>query len=424
MLWYVINLFIILIFIALFVIFRKSNKRWSKINDYLGMVNNTVNSIRYGNLSTKMGKIEHPNYKNLTDSINRMVETLNDREKMIIEYQNELTNQNKFLESVINSLSDGILIIDENYNILRVTPKIADWFKEDGNKIINKNLLDFIQSEKNAKPEKFNQDEIFIKSNSESSFEATTMKLGLDDKKKRFVVIIKDITNQKEIESLREDFVATLTHDLKVPIVAESNILEFLITGKFGEVNEKQLEAISNMKSCNNELLDLVQILLETYKIKEAGIVLFKENIDLIQFIGSAIEEMQPIAQKSDIKLFFQYEHEIKVSADIMQLKRVIKNLIQNALSHSESNNDINIRLGQYENWATISIIDYGKGISPENIDKIFNKYYSTVKKFRKIGTGLGLYLSQQIIKSHGGEITVTSQENVSTEFCIKLPMQ
>lgn len=423
MLWYIINLFIILIFIALFVIFRKSNKRWSKINDYLGMVNNTVNSIRYGNLSTKMGKIEHPNYKNLTDSINRMVETLNDREKMIIEYQNELTNQNKFLESVINSLSDGILIIDENYNILRVTPKIADWFKEEGNKIINKNLLDFLQSEKNIKPEKFNQDEIFIKNNSESSFEATTMKLGLDDKKKRFVVIIKNVTNQKEIDSLREDFVATLTHDLKVPIVAESNILEFLITGKFGEVNDKQLEAISNMKSCNNELLDLVQILLETYKVKETGIELIKENIDLVPFIGSTIEEMQPIAQKSDIKLFFQHEHDINISADTMQLKRVIKNLIQNALSHSESSNDINIRLGQYENWVTISIIDYGKGISPENIDKIFNKYYSTVKKFRKIGTGLGLYLSQQIIKSHGGEIIVTSQENVSTEFCIKLPM-
>lgn len=423
MLWYTINLFIILIFIALFVIFRKSNKRWSKINDYLGMVNNTVNSIRYGNLSTKMGKIEHPNYKNLTDSINRMVETLNDREKMIVEYQNELTNQNKFLEAVINSLSDGILITDENYNILRVTPKIADWFKEDGGKIIHKNLMDFIQSGKNTKPEKFNQDEIFIKNNSGSSYEATTMKLGLDDKKKRFVVIIKDMTNQKEVESLREDFVATLTHDLKVPIVAESNILEFLITGKFGEINEKQHEAISNMKACNNELLDLVQILLETYKIKETGIELIKENIDLVPFIGSTIEEMQPIAQKSDIKIFFQYENSINVFADNMQLKRVIKNLIQNALSHSESNNNINVRLGQYDNFATISIIDYGKGIPPENIDKIFNKYYSTVKKFRKIGTGLGLYLSQQIIKSHGGEISVTSQENVSTEFCIKLPL-
>lgn len=423
MLWYATHLFILLIFIALFVIVRKSSKKWSKINDYLGMVNNTVNSIRYGNLSTKIEKIENPNYKSLTDSINRMVETLNDREKMIIEYQNELTNQNKFLESIINSLSDGILITDENYNILRVTPKIADWFKEDGNKIIHKNLMDYIQSEKNTKPEKFNQDEIFIKNNSSSSYEAATMKLGLDDKKKRFVIIIKDITTQKEVETLREDFVATLTHDLKVPIVAESNILEFLITGKFGEINEKQFEAISNMKSCNNELLDLVQILLETYKVKGTGVELVKENIDLVKFIGSTIEEMQPIAQKSDIKIFFQYENNLNIMADNMQLKRVIKNLIQNALSHSESNNNINVRLGQYENFATISIIDYGKGISPENIDKIFNKYYSTVKKFRKIGTGLGLYLSQQIIKSHGGEITVSSQENVSTEFCIKLPL-
>lgn len=423
MLWYAINLFIILIFISLFVIFRKTNKNWSKINDYLGTVTNTVNSIRYGNLSTKLEKLEHPNYKNLTDSINRMVETLNDREKMIIEYQNELTRQNKFLEAVINSLSDGILIVDENYKILRVTPKIADWFQEDGRNLIHKNLLDYIQSTKNIKPEKFNEDEIFMKNDSESTFEASTMKLGLDDKKKRFVVIIKNITNQKELETLREDFVATLTHDLKVPIVAEANILDFLINGKFGDINEKQHEAISNMKSCNNELLDLVQILLETYKIKETGIELIKENIDLVPFIGSVIEEMQPIAQKSDIKLFFLYEHNLSVSADNMQLKRVIKNLIQNALSHSESNNDINIKLGQMENFVTISIIDYGKGIPQENIDKIFNKYYSTVKKFRKIGTGLGLYLSQQIIKSHGGEITVTSQENVSTEFCIKLPM-
>ena len=71
----------------------------------------------------KIEKIEHPTYQNVTDSINRMVETLNDREKMIIEYQAELMRQNKLLESVINSLSDGILIINEKFEILRATPK-------------------------------------------------------------------------------------------------------------------------------------------------------------------------------------------------------------------------------------------------------------------------------------------------------------
>ena len=102
MLWYLINAGIIIVFIALFLVTRQMNKRWSKINDYLGMVTNTVNSVRYGNLSTKIEKIEHPTYQNVTDSINRMVETLNDREKMIVEYQAELIRKNKLLESVIN----------------------------------------------------------------------------------------------------------------------------------------------------------------------------------------------------------------------------------------------------------------------------------------------------------------------------------
>ena len=113
--FYIINTCVIIVFICLFFITRKTNKRWSKINDYLGKVTTTVDSIRYGNLSTKIEKIEHPTYQNVTDSINRMVETLNDREKMIIEYQAELMRQNKLLESVINSLSDGILIINEKF---------------------------------------------------------------------------------------------------------------------------------------------------------------------------------------------------------------------------------------------------------------------------------------------------------------------
>ena len=84
MLWYLLNILIIIIFILLFLITRQTNKRWSKINDYLGTVTNTVNSIRYGDLTQKIEKLEHPTYQNVTDSINRMVETLNDREKMII----------------------------------------------------------------------------------------------------------------------------------------------------------------------------------------------------------------------------------------------------------------------------------------------------------------------------------------------------
>ncbi len=422
MLWYVINISIIVVFIALFLVTRQMNKRWSKINDYLGMVTNTVNSVRYGNLSTKIEKIEHPTYQNVTDSINRMVETLNDREKMIVEYQAELIRQNKLLESVINSLSDGILIVNEQGNILRATPKIIKWFGVKGNDILGKNVYDYIEIDGGNTIEKLSDTDVFIKNTPTNNFIINSVRLSLDDKK-RYVLLIKDITTQREIETLKEDFVATLTHDLKVPIVAEANILNFLIDGKFGEINDKQRVALLNMKSSNEELIDLVQIVLETYKIKETGIPLLKENIKLNEFLTDIVNEVQPIAANSGLVInFIPPEKNLTVSADVMQLKRVVKNLISNAISHSNTKKDIDIKTGEIPGFVTISVIDYGQGMPEDELKLIFNKYYSAAKKFRKIGTGLGLYLSQQIAKSHGGEITVQSEENVRTEFCIKLP--
>lgn len=423
MISYIINSGLILVFILLFFITRNTNKRWSKINDYLGTVTNTVNSVRYGNLTTKIEKVEHPTYQNVTDSINRMVETLNDREKMIIEYQAELMRQNKLLESVINSLSDGILIVNEHNDILRATPKVTTWFGVKGKNIIGKNIYEFIQIADDINIEKLNGNDVFIKHTPTNNFIITSQKLTTDDKKNRYVLLIKDVTNQREIETLKEDFVATLTHDLKVPIVAEANIVEFLLDGKFGEINEKQKVALLNMQSSNKELIDLVQILLETYKIKEKGIKLLKENIVLNPFIQEIIDEMQPIAGKSKIKINFMPERNLVVNADTIQLTRVIKNLISNAISHSNTKENIDVKTGELPGFITISIIDYGQGISKDEIKMIFNKYYSAAKKFRKIGTGLGLYLSQQIAISHGGEITVESEENVRTEFCIKLPV-
>lgn len=422
--FYIINTCVIIVFICLFFITRKTNKRWSKINDYLGKVTTTVDSIRYGNLSTKIEKIEHPTYQNVTDSINRMVETLNDREKMIVEYQAELMRQNKLLESVINSLSDGILIINEKFEILRATPKILKWFDIKGKDIIGKNVFEFIQpvNDENFDVSELNNAEVFIKHTPTNNFIISSQPLQSIEKK-RFVLIIKDITTEKEIETLKEDFVATLTHDLKVPIVAAANIIDLFLADKFGKVTDKQKFALENMKDSNKSLLELVQILLETYKLQEKGIKLVKENVELNPFIEAIVNEMQPLANNAKMNINFTPKSASPIiSADPMQLKRIIKNLISNAIDHSNTKKDIDIKLGKIDNYTTISVIDYGQGIGKDELKMIFNKYYSAAKKLRKVGTGLGLYLSQQIAVAHGGEIIATSEENVKTEFCVKLP--
>ncbi|MBR1619364.1 GHKL domain-containing protein [bacterium] len=421
----IINIAVILVFVSLFFITRKTNKRWSKINDYLGKVTTTVDSIRYGDLSKKINT-DHPTYQNVTHSINRMVETLNDRERMIAEYQSELMNQNRLLESVINSLSDGILIINDKFEILRATPKILKWFGvRKGHDIVGKNIFDYIQlSDDNAKANELDNDEVFIKHTPTNNYTISSQPL-VHIEKKRYVIIIKDVTVEKEIETLKTDFAATLTHDLKVPIIAAANMIDLFLNKKFGEISDKQEFALKNMKSSNNELLELVQVLLETYKIDDkGGIELYKEYIDLNSFTQEVVEDMIPLTKDLSIKLnFIPADKKVSINGDKMQLQRVIKNLVSNAINHSNTHKDIDVKIGEEKGFATISVIDYGQGIPKDEIKMIFNKYYSAAKKLRKVGTGLGLYLSQQITEAHGGEITVESEENVRTEFCVKLPI-
>lgn len=393
------------------------------MNDYLEDVTKTVNSIRYGNLSKKINKMDFPDIENLTDSLNRMIESLHDRETMVVEYQNDLTRQNKFLEAVINSLSDGLLAADSDGTIYRATAKIAEWFGVDGKNLVGRNLNEFVKIPLSKPVQALNNDEVVILGNKVSNFVASSVELKLDEHKQRYVVIIKDITDQKELETVKEDFVATLTHDLKVPIIAETNMIELFLGESFGKISDKQRLALKNMQTSNKELLDLVQIVLETYKIKGGKITLYKENIMLKSFIEEIIEEMTPIAAKTKNKINFILDRDIRVFADRFQLKRVIKNLIQNSISYGEPQSPIDISIGEIPNYVTIKVKDHGAGISKEDINKIFNKYYSAAKKFRKIGTGLGLYLALQILKAHNGDLNVESEEGVYTEFCLKLPV-
>ena len=415
------NIFTLLALISSFIFVRDSRKRWNKVTDYLGDVTKTVNSVRYGNLTKKINSLDIIDSKDLTDSLNRMIETLKDREVMIEEFQRDLIKQNKILEQTVNSLSDGLLIVNNEGELFRANSVIADWFEKEGKSLYGKSLLNFIDIPSKKNITNLDNDEIIIPTKRSSNFIARSVELNLEDKKERYMIIIKNVTDQVELDSLKEDFVATLTHDLKVPIIAETNMLELLLNENFGPINDKQRVALKNMQASNKELLNLVQIVLDTYRI--GRLTLYKESFMLKSFIIEIIDEMKPIANKNKNSLEFILNRDICVYADKVQLRRVIKNLIQNAVSYGKAKTPIEIKIGDIPNYIVIKVKDHGDGISKENIAKIFNKYYSASNKFRKIGTGLGLYLALQITKAHNGDLTVESKEGEYTEFCIKLPV-
>jgi len=417
------NFFILFVLIALFIYIRDSKKRWNKLNNYLVDVTKAVDSVRYGDLTKKINKLDIEHSENLTESLNRMIESLRDREIMIDEFQKDLIQQNKILETTVNSLSDGLMIVDEFDKIQRASAVVALWFNSEVKNIIGNSWLDYVEFNRKKATPFLSDDEIKIPSAKNFNFTVSSVKLNLNDEKERYVVIIKNVTDQKELESVKEDFVATLTHDLKVPIIAETNMIDLFLSESFGTISDKQRTALKNMQASNKELLDLVQIVLETYKLRDSKITLYKENVTLKSFIDEIIDEMTPIAKKTGNTFDFVLQRDICVFADRFQLKRVIKNLMQNAISYGKPKTSIEIKIGEIPNYVIIKVKDKGAGISQADIDKIFNRYYSAAKKFRKIGTGLGLYLALQIVKAHGGDLVVDSEEGEYTEFCVKIPV-
>ena len=399
----------------------KKDKELEELKAYLQTVATTVNSVRYGNLAKKIDADSCKKYRTLSESINRMIETLYDREQMIIESQTELRNQNKFLEASINSLSDGIVTINNKGVIIRASENIHNWFNTE--KVKGINILNFMTILDDKDLFSLKNNEVYIPASPELSFSADCNKLEFEGKE-RYIIVIKNISDQKEIETLKEDFIATLTHDLKVPIVAEANMLDLLLAQRFGNITEKQEEALINMKSSNKELIELVQTVLETYKIKATGVSLYREKFELNSFLSDILSEMEPIAEQTNNSLQLETNEEIYLKADKIQLKRVLKNLINNALSYGANGTNVEIKAFLSETEVIITVKDYGKGIPADDIKKIFQKYYSTAKKFRKTGTGLGLFLAQQIIKAHHGTLTVQSKPDEFTEFCVKLPQE
>lgn len=236
--------------------------------------------------------------------------------------------------------------------------------------------------------------------------------------------LIRDIKKLKELEQIREDFSATLAHDLKIPILAEKNTLQFFLKGTFGEISDKQKEALENMQESNKDLLNLVNTLLDVYKSDAVPAEPQKEPVDIKALITDCLNEISYLAVKNSHTLENNIKDEIPVvNIDKNEIKRVVLNLLNNAISYTQQGGITSISNEINNTEVIIKIKDNGKGISEADIDKVFDRYFSKDIKFRKVGTGLGLYLSKQIIENHNGKIWAESVLDKGTTFSFSLPL-
>ena len=231
-----------------------------------------------------------------------------------------------------------------------------------------------------------------------------------------------EIVQRKETERIRESFTATLTHDLKSPIMAEQKALEFILSRKPDTHLELFSEYLQDIYKTNEELLRIVRNLLAVYHYESGKVDLNITDCNIKDIINEIVKSLSPLALDMDSKISVYVKENLPhVMADKLEISRVLTNLVNNAIKHTKKGTQITISANKAGDYACISIADNGSGIPESEKNNIFQRY-PTAK--RKVGTGLGLYLSKQIVEAHKGKIWFKSEEGVGTTFFFTLPLK
>ena len=231
----------------------------------------------------------------------------------------------------------------------------------------------------------------------------------LTEKNKSLEIMIEQ---EKESQKFKDDFVAALTHDLKTPVIAELNAINMLMNGMFGEISAPQKEVLSMMEKSDKDLIELSEMLQQTYKIQANEIVLKKEKTELNRFLADIFDELKPIFNSKNQNPLCEIQDEkVFAQIDLMNFKRVIHNLLLNASKYAYSDTYVTLNLYSENDKIFITVTNFGDTINEDEMKLIFEKYYSGINKFQQLSTGLGLYCANKIVMAHGGKIDVKSED-------------
>ncbi len=225
----------------------------------------------------------------------------------------------------------------------------------------------------------------------------------------------------------REDFLATLTHDLKNPLIGANRVIELLAEEKIGSLNQEQINLLSHIKNSNWTLLTLIGNLLEVYRFEKDLATLYLEHTNLMQIVNDCMKEIAPIAFDRDIRMLKEgpEDSDACVLADADLLTRVLRNLLDNALKYTPTGGQVKVSLSSSPDHVMLKVSDTGPGIPEEDREHLFERFWrGRASRRHTPGTGLGLYLCQQIVTLHKGTISCACPNQNGTSFLVELPRE
>lgn len=360
--------------------------------------------------------------------------------------------EKKRIETIINNMKDPIFVLDENYVILSLN-KVANeiiGLKENElvgkyateiatkNDLLHNIIKDFFIDKENTHQEMSHLMKIYL-DGKESFFSKEIIKVfitspgqykgeKLDEKYDEeqligYVIVLKNVTKYQELDAAKTNFIATISHELKTPIASLKMSLKLIEDPRIGEINNEQKQLINNMKEEAERLLNITSELLDITQVETGTIHLNIKPASPERIILHAYNAMKIHAEQKNVAMELSLlENLPDVSADVDKTVWVLINLMTNALRHSEPGNEIRIEVKKQEDNILFVVQDFGPGIDPVYLDKIFNRFFM-VPGSDKSGTGLGLSISKEFIVEQKGRIWVESELGKGSKFNFTLPI-
>src|SRR3989344_1557679 len=340
---------------------------------------------------------------------------------------NELIAERDKTLATINSLNEGIILYDNENRILLLNPKAQEILLVQPKDILGKTLTEEI-FEKNVFLKNlyeishltisdYETKEYSLEEPSKTTLEITAAPvLGTGHLKIGFMRILRDITREKEVDTIKSKFISTASHQLRTPLSGIRWALDALRGGDEGRLTETQQILVEKTYKTATNLNELLDDLLNTSKIEESGSSYIFREYDLLYLIQKIVKEfsVQLQAQKIDLILNKENKPIPKVQVDPEAISMAIRNFIDNAIRYSSPGKKVLISLKAGMDYAVLLIKDFGIGIPKEEQKFIFSKFFRArnAQLLRTEGSGLGLYLAKSIVEKHNGRVMFESKEN------------
>jgi two-component system phosphate regulon sensor histidine kinase PhoR len=364
------------------------------------------------------------------DEIGELANTLNKMAQDIEDKIKEVKTQNQKLAAIFNSMIEGVIVVDKESHIISINPTIEKIFevsKKDVEKkafleaIRNNDISDVISSVlKKGHPVSA---ELTLMYPVRKIFEVNATPIFDNNEVTGCLVVIHDITEIRKLETIRSDFIANVSHELKTPLTSIKGFIETLLEGALDD-KENNRNFLTIIQEHAERLNNLVNDLLSLSHLESKEITLDKENMNLRQLVEGVILGFKSQLKKRNIEVKDELPTGLLIKADKNKIEQVITNLIDNAIKFNKEKGLIRIYGQDVNDKVKIIVEDSGIGIPEKDITRIFERFYRVDKaRSRELGgTGLGLSIVKHIVELHNGNVGVESTESFGSKFWIVLP--